>query len=83
MEDFDATEEVHSAIEKFIAEHGSYPQSIRISLSLKEWLEGITREQNQLSGATTAPGFYRSSDSSKVVKVVVDPDVGDYEVIAE
>lgn len=83
MEDFDATEEVHTAIEKFIALHGYYPESVRISEALHAWLADIIAERSQLTGIQTQPGFYRSSDSDDVVRLVVDPNIDDYEVIAE
>jgi hypothetical protein len=50
MEYFDAAEEMHTAIQMYVDEHGTYPHRVYVSRELYQWLIEIRREELLLHG---------------------------------
>lgn len=50
MEYFDAAEEMHTAIQMYVEEHGTYPHRVYVSRELYQWLIEIRREELLLQG---------------------------------
>lgn len=82
MEFFDAYEEVYSAVERFVNDHGKIPASICVSPVLYMWIQSM-------KGEAVAHRMEDPTDSHALstrfgpIPLVIDEMLSPYEIIVE
>lgn len=84
MEYFDAAEEMHSAIQMYVDEHGTYPHRVYVSRELYQWLLEVRREELFLQGEReTSQCLSCIPTEYGELHVVVDEALSNFEIVPE
>lgn len=82
MDWFDAFDEVFTAIERYVQEHGHRPHQVAVSPRLYTWLAEMQRESALTEGLDVALPV--SIDTTYgAIPLVIDERLGPYDILAE
>jgi hypothetical protein len=83
MEYFDALEEIHSAVGRYVDSHeGSPPERIAVSATLYDWLLEIEKEEALLKQRPVKEPFALETEYGDI-EFIIDEMLSPYEIIAE
>lgn len=84
MDYFDATEEMHAAIQIYVDEHGTYPSKVYVSRELYKWFIELRREELLLQGLSSADHCLNCiSTEYGELQLAVDESLSNFEIVPE
>lgn len=84
MDYFDATEEMHAAIQMYVDEHGTCPSKVYVSRELYQWFLELRREELLLQGETDIDTCLNCiSTEYGDLQLAVDESLSNFEIVPE
>lgn len=84
MEYFDAAEEMHTAIQMYVDEHGTAPHRVYVSRELYQWLIEIRREELLLHSESEATACLNCiATEYGDLQLAVDESLTNFQIVPE